>query len=244
MEEARSFFQLLIVVILASLVPLALTSVRGRLAVPIVVGEIVAGMIVGRSGLGWVLPGDHALILLKELGFVFLMFLSGMEIDFRSLRRNAGDPTEGRWSPLALAAMNFAVTFAFALVCAVGLRGIGATTDPWTRRVTAPAASIPPLDSPLIQVKLGHRGDADYGGPSTLRKTRGRPSLSREGQRARSASVIAVTTSTASLIDPAAYQKVGSAWLRAHACPGTPAISQHTSPIAGLGSATPRNHAA
>ncbi len=131
MEEARSFFQLLIVVILASLVPLALTSVRGRLAVPIVVGEIVAGMIVGRSGLGWVLPGDHALILLKELGFVFLMFLSGMEIDFRSLRRNAGDPTEGRWSPLALAAMNFAVTFAFALVCAVGLRGIGATTDPW-----------------------------------------------------------------------------------------------------------------
>ena len=51
MDEAHSFAPLLIVVMLASLVPLLLSSVRGRLAIPIVVGEIVAGMIVGRSGL-------------------------------------------------------------------------------------------------------------------------------------------------------------------------------------------------
>ena len=67
MEEARSFAPLLIVVILASLVPLALSSVRGRLAIPIVVGEIVAGMIVGRSGLGWVMPGNEALEIQSKL---------------------------------------------------------------------------------------------------------------------------------------------------------------------------------
>ena len=39
MDEARSFALLLIVVMLAFLVPLLLSSVRGRLAIPIVVGE-------------------------------------------------------------------------------------------------------------------------------------------------------------------------------------------------------------
>jgi Kef-type K+ transport system membrane component KefB len=131
MEEARSFVPLLIVVILASLVPLALSSVRGRLAIPIVVGEIVAGMIVGRSGLGWVLPDNQALELLKELGFVFLMFLSGMEIDFRSLRGNGGGSVQSRWRPLSLAALNFGATLLFAGAFAWGLKWIGATTDAW-----------------------------------------------------------------------------------------------------------------
>jgi Kef-type K+ transport system membrane component KefB len=133
MEEARSFAPLLIVVILASLVPLALSSVRGRLAIPIIVGEIVAGMIVGRSGLGWVLPDNYALDLLKELGFVFLMFLSGMEIDFRALRGSPGEraPEPSRWRPLPLAALNFMATLMCAAAFALGLKWIGATTDPW-----------------------------------------------------------------------------------------------------------------
>ena len=131
MEEARSFAPLLIVVILASVVPLALSSVRGRLAIPIVVGEIVAGMIVGRSGLGWVLPENQALELLKELGFVFLMFLSGMDIDFRTLRGTRGARASARWRPLPLAALNFGATLLFAGAFAWGLKWIGATTDPW-----------------------------------------------------------------------------------------------------------------
>jgi Kef-type K+ transport system membrane component KefB len=78
--------------------------VRARLPIPIVVGEIVAGMIVGRSGFGRVVPDNGALDVLKELGFVLLMFLSGMEIDFRSLLGT--DPHQVRlqssWSPLSL----------------------------------------------------------------------------------------------------------------------------------------------
>ncbi len=133
MDEARSFAPLLIVVILAFLVPLFLSSVRGRLAIPIVVGEIVAGMIVGRSGFGWVSHDNVALDLLKELGFVLLMFLSGMEIDFRSLRGVDSHRTrqEARWSPLRVAILNFGSTLLLAGVLAWGLKWIGATKDPW-----------------------------------------------------------------------------------------------------------------
>jgi Kef-type K+ transport system membrane component KefB len=132
MNEAQSFAPLLIVVMLAFLVPLLLSSVRGRLAVPIVVGEIVAGMIVGGSGFGWVVPENGALALLKELGFVLLMFLSGMEIDFRSLRRTNPQQTtqHSAWRPLPLAVLNFGITLLLAGVFAWGLKWIGATTDP------------------------------------------------------------------------------------------------------------------
>lgn len=133
MDEARSFVPLFIVVMLAFVVPLLLSSVRGRLVIPIVVGEIIAGMIVGRSGFGWVSPDNGALNLLKELGFVLLMFLSGMEIDFRSLRGT--DPHQARkqapWSPLSLAVLNFGATLLLAGAFAWGLKWIGATTDPW-----------------------------------------------------------------------------------------------------------------
>jgi Kef-type K+ transport system membrane component KefB len=133
MDDARSFAPLLIVVILAFLVPLLLSSLRGRLAVPIVVGEIVAGMIVGRSGFGWVSHDNGALDLLKELGFVLLMFLSGMEIDFRSLCRSDRQKArrQSHWRPLSLAILNFGATLLLAAVLAWGLKWIGATTDPW-----------------------------------------------------------------------------------------------------------------
>jgi len=112
MDEARSFAPLLVVVMLAFLVPLLLSSVRGRLAIPIVVGEIVAGMIVGRSGFGRVVPDNGALDVLRELGFVLLMFLSGMEIDFRSLLGTDSHQVrhQSRWSPLSLAVLNFGAT--------------------------------------------------------------------------------------------------------------------------------------
>ena len=133
MDEARSFAPLLIVVMLAFLVPLLISVLRRRLAIPIVVGEIVGGMIVGQSGLGWVLPDNDALHLLKELGFVLLMFLSGMEIDFRSLR--GPDSHQARqqssWSPLSIAVLNFGATLLLAGAFAWGLKWIGATTDPW-----------------------------------------------------------------------------------------------------------------
>ncbi|MFN2151795.1 MAG: cation:proton antiporter, partial [Anaerolineales bacterium] len=111
MEEPRSFVPLLLVVFLAFLVPIVLSRFK-KLRLPIVVGEILAGIVIGRSGFGWVAHHDPALDLLAEFGFVFLMFLSGMEIDFSSLRlrrSSAGQkPAEKRQlSPLAIGGLSF-----------------------------------------------------------------------------------------------------------------------------------------
>ena len=76
-----SFIPLLTVVALAFVVPFLLARFR---RVPVVVGEIMAGIIVGRSGLALV-HDDFTLELLAEIGFAFLMFLSGLEIDFSLL---------------------------------------------------------------------------------------------------------------------------------------------------------------
>ena len=81
MDEHLSFAPLLLVIFLAFAVPMLLTRFK-RLRLPIVVGELIAGIIVGRSGFGWIEQHDPVLDLLAEFGFVFLMFLSGIEIDF------------------------------------------------------------------------------------------------------------------------------------------------------------------
>ncbi|MBL7161732.1 MAG: cation:proton antiporter [Anaerolineales bacterium] len=57
MEESLSFYPLLIVVFLAFIVPFTLSRFK-RLRLPIMVGEIIVGIIVGRSGLGWVQHHD------------------------------------------------------------------------------------------------------------------------------------------------------------------------------------------
>ena len=82
MQEPLSFISLSLVVFFAFLVPLALTRFQ-RLRLPIVVGEILAGIIVGCSGFGLVHEDDPMLELLAELGFVFLCFFPASRSIFR-----------------------------------------------------------------------------------------------------------------------------------------------------------------
>lgn len=70
---------------------LVLLSVLGpalavRIRLPAAVMLIVAGIACGPVGLGWI-ADTPAVALLSELGFLILMFVAGMEIDFESLRR-------------------------------------------------------------------------------------------------------------------------------------------------------------
>ena len=78
------------------------------LAIPLVVFEIVLGLLLGPAVLGWVVP-DAFLDLLSEFGLAMLFFLAGNEIDFRTIR--------GR--PLNRAAMGWIISLAAGL-------GIGA----------------------------------------------------------------------------------------------------------------------
>ena len=133
MEEQTSFASLLVVIFLAFLVPLLLSRFR-RLRLPIVVGEILAGIIIGRSGFGWVQGHDEVLVLLSEFGFVFLMFLSGMEIDFSniSLSRSANQGKKERISgPLPLGALSFAITLVMSIALGFGMQRAGLVQNPW-----------------------------------------------------------------------------------------------------------------
>jgi Kef-type K+ transport system membrane component KefB len=134
MEDELSFLPLLTVVFLAFIVPITLTRFR-KFRLPIVVGEIIAGIIVGRSGLGLVAHHDMVLDLLAEIGFVFLMFLSGMEIDFSSLGLSFGRRGESgetrRWGPVSLGSLNFGITLVLSLTLGFIFFKLDMVTSPW-----------------------------------------------------------------------------------------------------------------
>ncbi|MES5394797.1 monovalent cation:proton antiporter family protein [Bacillus amyloliquefaciens] len=83
--EHTSVASLVVVLIVAFLTPLLLH--RFKLSIPVVVAEIIMGLIIGKSGLNLVVQGDTWLETLSVLGFIFLMFLSGLEIDFSSFEK-------------------------------------------------------------------------------------------------------------------------------------------------------------
>ena len=83
MEEI-SFTGLLIVTAVAFAAPLVLGAAPW-LRFPSVVLEIVAGILIGPSVLGWVDP-DPAIEVIAVVGLAFLLFLAGLEIDLSRLR--------------------------------------------------------------------------------------------------------------------------------------------------------------
>jgi len=158
MEEiAGSFTPLLIVISLAFLVPLLLTRFE-RLRLPIVVGEILAGIVIGSSGFGWVTHEDQLLTLLAEFGFVFLMFLAGMEIDFANLNielpgvaRAGGTRTDlsssqererRAFGPLSISLMGFILTLSLSAIVGFALLRIGLVSSPWMMALIMSTTSL------------------------------------------------------------------------------------------------------
>ncbi len=80
MDQHVSVISLLIVVTMAFLTPIILHRLKLHF-IPVVVAEIIMGLIIGKSGLD-IVHEDMWLSTLSTLGFIFLMFLSGLEIDF------------------------------------------------------------------------------------------------------------------------------------------------------------------
>ena len=80
MEQPVSVISLLIVVTMAFLTPILLHRFKLNY-IPVVVAEIIMGLVIGKSGMD-VVHEDVWLSTLSTLGFIFLMFLSGLEIDF------------------------------------------------------------------------------------------------------------------------------------------------------------------
>lgn len=87
-DDALSFTSLLAVAAIALAAPL-LVSLAPRIRMPAVVLEIVLGIVIGPSGLGWV-EVDVPVAVLSLIGLSFLLFLAGLELDLHALRGRLG----------------------------------------------------------------------------------------------------------------------------------------------------------
>src|SRR6516165_1918939 len=120
------FTNLLIVVAVGLLAPLAL-GFFPRVRLP----EILLGIVVGPSGLGWAKP-DAAVSILALVGLAFLLFLSGLEIDADRLR--------GRI--VTVTALGFAVSFVIAILIGASLRAGGLVQSPLFVAIVLVATSL------------------------------------------------------------------------------------------------------
>lgn len=111
------FTNLLIVSAVALTAPFVL-GLAPSVRLPAVVLEIVLGIVIGPSVLGWV-EVDEPVAVLSVIGLAFLLFLAGLEIDFHQLRGRA----------LRLASAGFAVSFAIALAVGALLKAAGLIDD-------------------------------------------------------------------------------------------------------------------
>src|SRR5215472_1663389 len=115
---AISFNDVLIIGLVAVAVP-AVSGLWPALPVPGAVLEVIAGIVIGPSILGWV-HVDTAVQVLSDLGLGMLLFLAGLEIDVQRLRGPLG----------RLAGAAFAVSAVLGLLCAFGLGLAGLASQP------------------------------------------------------------------------------------------------------------------
>jgi Kef-type K+ transport system membrane component KefB len=58
-----------------------------RLRLPDLVGLLVAGVVIGPFGLGWLNPEQPTVQLLSDVGVIYLLFIAGLEIDLAEFTR-------------------------------------------------------------------------------------------------------------------------------------------------------------
>ena len=78
-------FAALTVVLLAALLG-PLLAVGSRWHVPVVVGEVLVGVLLGNTGLGYLDPTDDRFSFLAEIGFALVMFVAGAHVPMRDRR--------------------------------------------------------------------------------------------------------------------------------------------------------------
>jgi Kef-type K+ transport system membrane component KefB len=156
-----SFNGLLIVSLIAVAAPILVATVRW-LKLPSVVIEIVAGIIVGPSVLGWVRV-DEPIKILSLVGLAFLLFLAGLEIDLMRLKGHI----------LRLVLAGFLVTLVLGNIAGVGFHALGWVHSPFFLAVALASTSlglvVPVLkdagqaESQLGQLTIAGASVADFG---------------------------------------------------------------------------------
>lgn len=127
------FLSLVIVVVAAFLTPIIVNRLNINF-LPVVVAEILMGIIIGNSFLNLVTK-DSMLNILSTLGFIFLMFLSGLEIDFNAFKKDSrprqGESKEEKKVPghLNLAMLVFGLIMIVSIILAFAFKWFGLIDD-------------------------------------------------------------------------------------------------------------------
>ncbi len=125
MEEVTfSLTSLLIVMVLSFFIPLVLNRIK-RITIPYIVGEIVVGMIIGKSGFD-IIQMDQSLEFLKFFGLSYLMFSAGLEIDFEIFTKKQPKSSESSIiafikKPVTLSLIILIITIGLAYIASLGL---------------------------------------------------------------------------------------------------------------------------
>ncbi|HLM08347.1 MAG TPA: cation:proton antiporter [Thermoleophilaceae bacterium] len=98
--DASSF---LVIVAVAALAAIVAGAIASRLVLPVVVLEVLLGIVIGPDVLGWAEP-DEFIEFFANLGLGMLFFFAGYEIDFERIRG----------APLRLAALGWLISLALA----------------------------------------------------------------------------------------------------------------------------------
>src|ERR671931_748782 len=113
-----SFTSLAIVAATGFVAPLAIGLVP-KLRLPNVVVEIILGIVVGPSVLGWA-KADEPVQIMSLIGLSFLLLIAGLEVDYERLR--------GRL--LEVTGLGFVLSIAIGLVIGLGLDAAGLVRSP------------------------------------------------------------------------------------------------------------------
>jgi Kef-type K+ transport system membrane component KefB len=154
--EHLSISQFLGILVVMLVVAKAGGYLMQRLGQPAVLGELIGGILVGRSALGLVNPENETIHLLSELGVVILLFAIGLETDLGQLLKVGA-------TSLTVAIVGVALPFAlgFAACLLLGLSPLvsimaGATLTATSVGITARVLSdLGRLRDPEGQIILG-----------------------------------------------------------------------------------------
>ncbi|MCR4845940.1 MAG: cation:proton antiporter [Eubacterium sp.] len=112
MDKLEILKSVAIIIIFAKLFGLGARKLKG----PQVVGEIIAGLLIGPSLLGWIEPSDF-LSGMAEIGVILLMFSAGLETNLNQLRKTGVKATliacAGVFVPLVAGALLYMCFYGF-----------------------------------------------------------------------------------------------------------------------------------
>lgn len=142
-HSATSIVSLMVVTGVAFFIPILLQRLKLK-AIPIVVAEIIAGIIIGKSGLDLVDADNAWLTLLSSLGLIYLMFLSGLEIDFNSFRVKQGKNSKKskEVNPFTISMIVFLFMLALGYGFSLVLVSLGMIDDPYFMTIILSTISL------------------------------------------------------------------------------------------------------